>query len=175
MLKTVKQEYPRDKLFTAYQSVLSMELDGEYSQDPRSRQRLASHDNLTGIMYLIEYADDDKTKKDLSISHYIKYQQVFWHILSWKYKSEVAQWISSLSMLFSCRRNYRSKNGKWDTDGKLLSLLKIATIELQGRKVPLKKQIIKAIKKHWGERYIHSMMLEAFSKDHPLVKESHDI
>lgn len=157
-----------DILFTAYEDMIQPRLGrrrveeildmyeirpGEFLQRwDQPTGRLASHDNITAIVYFsIAYALD--FHKRIKVKNY-PHPRDFCFLLAqrhWIYSPLLI--VYGLIMIHTCWRFYYASNGKIDTDGKLLYILRR---EVQS--IPVVDEIC-----HWllswryGKFYVHAL------------------
>jgi hypothetical protein len=145
-----------------------------FSQHPLTtyEKDFASHDELTAVIYTLSLlGSKDNYIKYIKHWRYVFYPQVFFFLLACKYKWKWAINLAYFQMLYSTREKEKAENGKWDTDGALLSLLKIATFRnLSINKFVKDNRIFTQIYRNWGfkENLIKEMLSDY--PDHPLLE-----
>lgn len=120
-------------MFGINKSLMIMFQDGNWAQHPYTTYKLdrSSHDEITAAFFFSSINQSyyiEKTK----VYKYLFYLQVFFFLLACKYKWQWAISAAYLAMDHSTSKRSKAKNGKWDTDGALLSLLKIETFKNLG-------------------------------------------
>ena len=144
----------------------------------------SSHDELAAVIYSLSLLGaKDNYIKYIKHWRYILYPQVFFFLLACKYKWKWAINAAYMQMNYSTSQFKKSKNGKWDTDGALLALLKIATFQNLSINKPLKDyRVEKNITFNWAsKRVFHKTQLNhakknliremlSEEKDHPLME-----
>lgn len=165
--------------FIISRTLLSMFSNGDWAQHPYAIQEQsniildkASHDEMTAIFYFASknHGVLDYYIQQTKVWKYILYPQVFFFLLACKYKWQWAINAAYTQMYFSTENKKRAKNGKWDTDGSLLALLKIATFQNLNLDKPAKDREI-----HWNIignwKYRENLIKEMLSEeiDHPLM------
>lgn len=134
-------------------SLCIMDDRGRYAQHPENTWEgdRASHDELTAILYFWTVLENPYKIQDIKIGYYLKYPQVLFFLLScqhtwfWPFRFMCGLW-----MLGGVWKKERAKNGRWDTDSELLSLLKIAVFKMIGVSLPFRKKIESKILRNWG-------------------------
>jgi hypothetical protein len=157
-----------------------MFVGGNWAQHPDAVQEQsryitdkASHDEMTGIFY---FCSLNNGAMDYYIKHtkcwkYLHQPQVFFFLIACKYKWAWAIWLAYLIMYIGNSKKEKAKNGKWDTDCALLSLLKIKTFQNLGISLSEKDRKIKwEIIGHWGD--VTALIKEMLSSEpnHPLME-----
>lgn len=139
----------------AYDSLTMMSENGHYSQHPEVywKEDVASHDEMVGILYFLVVMKLHGTIGQIKIWYYMRYPQVFFHLMAIKTDSVIFRYLSSLWSLASIWNRSKAKNGGWDTDSTLLTLLKMRTIINTGKNYPFWKPTLKRIEKVWGPEY----------------------
>jgi len=151
------------------EAIKRMRFNNRYAQHPYTTPDLdiASHDEMTAILYFYSFISGYRSIiREIKIGYYIKYYQIIFHLLACKYKSNLFSFLSSIYLVLSTYK----KNPN-DTDGELLAILKLKTIEQMGLKPFFKKSILKRIQKNWGEDYFKELIFAmlSYAPDHPLV------
>lgn len=149
-------------------AIEKMNFDGRYAQHPYTTPDLdvASHDEMTAILYFYAITKSKHHHiKEIKIGYYIKYYQIIFHLLACKHRSNFCSFLSSIYLLLSTY--FKNPN---DTDGELLAILKLATIEILGLKPYFKRRILKRIAKNWGENYFKALIdaMLWYAPEHPL-------
>jgi len=167
----------QDSAFSAHLCYLvlqKMQSKGNWAQHSYTTYKgdRASHDEMTAIFYFTAIYRIAYYQKTTKVWKYLHQPQVFFFLLACKYKWKWAVFAAYLQMLISVSSKKRSANGKWDTDGSLLALLKIKTLEALKIDVPQKEyKILEAIKENWGYNYKKSLINEMLGDEpeHPLM------
>jgi hypothetical protein len=140
-------------------------------------ERYASHDNMTALTYFASKTNLLNTfaqRADISIYLHPRDRSYLGILLGrkrilHKILTPLYYLVYSLIVLHTCNRDYLSKNGIRDTDGKLLYLLRREVLPLGF----VDKLCTKLLIKRWGQDYVGELLKTLWWHDqgHPILEQ----
>lgn len=138
-----------------------------YSGSEQICKDLASHDDMTGIVCLLTFFTKDKgIGSDAKLSHFWFRPEIFLYaVRSGKLWGYLGLPLLKTKIIISFIRNYKAKNGKLDTDGKLLGWLMFECFKWKWTKFICEKI---AVRRH-GEKWLETLFAVKFEEiEHPI-------
>jgi len=150
--------------YAAFQYIQRVLQDGGHFStgiEKNWREDRASHDDVTGMVAHAKM--NGKTLKFKTLPYL--YRPGDFALYNYHQERKFLLPALSLKLFISCARDYYAKNGKRETDGKLLAWLILET-----HNFPLTKRICYYfIEKHFGKKWLSSMMTVKYEEGHPLL------
>lgn len=152
-------------------SLAAMYKKGNWAQHPFTtyKKDRSSHDEMTSVFYFSSIHPEKEVSKiylsSTKVYKYLFYPQVFFFLLACKYKWKWAIEFAYIAMYSATSKKEKAKSGKWDTDGALLTLLKIEAFKNLGINNPWKDRELEFnISSNWGDK---KELIKEMLSDHP--------